>query len=306
MKQLFFDTPGGELTVNIPEIAHLTPAERVWRGLVIQRLQDLTVRSGVVYCGVYPGTNVPSQPPAELDPSREIVYTGIGREIPETVTHHVRSCIALTRLLSSEFPQLFAPDPLTMRDSIIAIFEYHDGDEPFSGDAPDDGSQDKQAKNHRELQTFLHNIEYLSNENLKAQLIKAFVHFQYCTPPHALYSGWTSHERDVAQITRLIDKIDAVLSTLLAERAGHPGHLYYKSEHYHNITADDAHYIELCGTDCISDTWAAHFLHDFHGYYGFTEILGVLHAAVLEVREAWYPWWDDVCNAFGIHPILPA
>lgn len=305
MQQLFFSTPDGELTVNVPEAADLTPAERVWRGLITQRLQDMTVRSGLVYCGVYPDTKMPEQPPASYDPVGQIVYTGIGRDIPETVTCHVRSCIALTRLLSCEFPALFEPDLIATRDSMIGVFEYHDGDEPFSGDTPDDGSQDKQTKNQRELQTFLRNIACLSDEDYKAQLIKTFVHFQYCTPPHALYSGWTARDRDIAQLTRLIDKVDAVLSTLLVERAGHAGRLSYKAHHYGNVTDDDAHYIELCGTDCIADTWAAHFLYSFHEYYGFQEILSVLHAAVLEVRGAWYPWWDDVCKTFGIHPALP-
>lgn len=305
MQQLLFDTPDGELTVNIPEIADLTPAERVWRGLVTQRLQDLTIRSGVAYCGVYPGTKIPEYPPANYDASGRITYTGTGCDIPETVTHHVRSCIALTRLLSNEFPTLFAPDPLTARDNIISLFEHHDGDEPFSGDAPDDGSQDKRTKNYRELQTFIRNIAYLSDSNLKARLIKAFVHFQYCTPPHALYRGWTAQERDTAQLTRLIDKADAVFSTLLAERTGHAGRLAYKAHHYGNVTDDDAHYIELCGTDRIADTWAAHFLYSYHSYYGFREILSVLHAAVLEVRGTWYPWWDDVCKVYGINPILP-
>ncbi len=49
MQQLFFDTPNGGLIVNVPETVNLTPAERVWRGLVIQRLQDLTIRSGMVF-----------------------------------------------------------------------------------------------------------------------------------------------------------------------------------------------------------------------------------------------------------------
>jgi len=305
MQQLFFDTPDGELIVNIPELANLTPAERVWQGLVTQRLQDLTIRSDVVYCGVYPDTRMPEHPPAIRDASGKITYTGTGHDLPETVTHHVRSCITLTRLLSNEFPALFEPNPLATRDNIIAIFEYHDGDEPFSGDTPDDGSQDKRTKNRRELQTFLRNIAYLSNEELKIQLIKAFIHFQYCTPPHALYRGWTARERDVAQLTRLIDKADAVFSTLLAERTGHAGHLSYKAHHYNNITDDDAKYIELCGTDRIADTWAAHLLHDYHAYYGFRAILSVLHAAVLEVRGTWYPWWNDVCKTFGINPHLP-
>lgn len=304
MQQLFFDTPSGELVVNVPEVTGLTPAERVWQGIITQRLQDLTIRSGVVYCGAYRDTTVPKQPPARYD-AGHIVYTGTGCEIPETVTCHVRSCIALTRLLSNEFQALFEPDPLSTRDRMISLFEHHDGDEPFSGDQPDDGSQDKKSKNQRELQTFLRNIAYLSDENLKAELIKAFVHFQYCTPPHALYRGWTARERDVAQLTRTIDKVDAVLSALLAERAGHAGNLSYKAHRYGNITENDKCYIELCGTDRIADTWAAHFVHDFHDYYGFRRILSVLHAAVSEVRGTWYPWWNDACKTFGINPTLP-
>lgn len=189
MQQLCFDTPDGELIVNVPTVSGLTPAERVWQGLIVQRLQDHTVRSGVAYCGVYPAVTIPEQPPAHRDASERITYTGIGQEIPETVSHHVRSCIALTRLLSIEFPKLFGPDPLTTRDSMISLFEYHDGDEPFSGDEPDDGSQDKRTKNERELQTFLRNIAAISDDQLKANLIKAFVHFQYCTPPPCAISG---------------------------------------------------------------------------------------------------------------------
>lgn len=301
MQQLSFDTPNGQLAVNLPEATSLTPAERVWQGLLIQRLQDLTARSGLILCGVYPQTTFYNYPSAHRRSSGSIICTGVGSDIPETVTVHVRSCITLTRLLANEFPALFAPDPLAMRDEMIAVLEFHDGDEPFSGDEPDDGSQDKNSKNRRELQTFVQNISYLSDENLKARLVQAFVHFQYPDPPHALYPGWTAHDRDVAQLTRLIDKADAVFSALLAERSGHAGHLSYKEEHYNGITADDAHYIQLCGTDCISDTWAAHFLHDFHHYYGFRQIASVLHAAVLEVRGTWYPWWGDLCKAFGIH-----
>lgn len=189
MQQLFFDTPDGELTVNVPEIVNLTPAERVWQGYITQRLQDVTVRSGLVYCGVYPSTKLPEQPPARRDSLGKIAYTGTGQNIPESVTCHVRSCIALTRLLSCEFPALFEPDPIVVRDGIIGLFEYHDGDEPFSGDIPDDGSQDKQIKDQRELQTFLCNIASLSDESYKAQLIRAFVHFQYCTPPPCALFG---------------------------------------------------------------------------------------------------------------------
>ena len=305
MQQLFFDTPNGELIVNVPETVNLTPAERVWRSLVIQRLQDLTIRSGMVFCGVYPNSTVPEHPPANYDASGRIAYSGIGCDIPETVTHHVRSCIAFTRLLSNEFPVLFKPNIVATRDNMISLFEYHDGDEPFFGDMPDDGSQDKKSKDERELQTFLRNIAYLSDENLKANLVKAFVHFQYCTPLHALYPGWTARDRDIAQLTRLIDKTDAILSTLLAERTGHAGRLNHKAHHYGSITDDDAYYTQLCGTDRIADAWMAHFLHNYHDYYGFRVILSVIHAAVLEVRGNWYPWWDNVCKTFGINPTLP-
>lgn len=305
MQQLRFDTPDGELIVDVPMVPGLTPAERVWQGLITQRLQDLTIRSGVTYCGVYPGTIMPKQPPAHRNASGQIAYTGIGQEIPETVSHHVRSCIILTQLLSTEFPTLFGPNPLTTRDDMISLFEYHDGDEPFSGDEPDDGSQDKRTKNERELQTFLRNIAVLSDDQLKAKLIKAFVHFQYCTPPHALYQGWAAHDHDIAQLTRIIDKSDAIFSTLLAERTGHAGCLSYKEHHYHNVTPSDTYYAKLCNTDLIADTWAAHFLQGYHDYYGFQEILSVLHAAVLEVRGVWYPWWNDACKTFGIDSALP-
>lgn len=148
-------------------------------------------------------------------------------------------------------------------------------------------------------------LRYLVTANSKPNSSGLSFTSNIVPPPHALYQGWATHDRDIAQLTRIIDKSDAIFSTLLAERAGHAGYLSYKERHYHNVTSSDEYYAKLCKTDLIADTWAAHFLQGYHDYYGFPEILSVLHAAVLEVRGVWYPWWNDACKTFGVHSTFP-
>lgn len=313
---LKFNLPGNKISIDIEDDTPTSsPYERIWNGYLRLRLQDLTVRSGMILYGAYPqmkGIVSPTAKVATLLTKDKFDYTGAGTKHPETVSMHTLGCIGLLCALIDEFPKLFVCEPrpinfsrshrevLQIKDRLITLFLVHDGGEPFEVDFPDDGSWEKEMKNAIELEYFKINIRNISCREVKIQLIKDFVGFQNPTVAN-LFDGWRDYDQKIVQLAKLIDKVDAIFATLKNEKEGHPGFISKKEE----ITTQDQYFIDLCGTSAIADCWAAHFVANYHEFYGFDIIMNLLYVAVVDTRGKWYTWWDKFCEAYPTVKFTP-
>lgn len=272
----------------IKQFANIHPNSLdIWRRYECIRLGNLVVRSGFGLCGCYENYH-PDSPP---NPRH-----------PESDTEHASGCVELVRSLQAYYPELLTPELYHRAEHLL---KDHDLGENEYGDRPDDGSQNRSEKDQAELVGFALAVARLPAA-LRETAISDFICFQDPT-----FTGYSEEVAHLVQLAKVIDKFEAILSGAVYEKSGAPGDLFYKEHHYSALTAQDRHFIQEChGDSSIVAGWLAHATHDYHAYYGFPYMLDVVKAAIIDIRGAWFPWFDEFCNHNHIpkghttHPLL--
>lgn len=257
----------------------------IWRRYETVRLGNLVIRSGFGLCGCYDSY----QP--EPNPRRQ-----------ESDTEHASGCVELVRSLAAYYPNLLLP---RLYPRLEHLLKDHDIGENNYGDQPDDGSQNRTEKDQVELTSFVLATARLPDE-IRRLAIEDFIRFQ--TPLDPVHPKELAQ---MAQLAKVVDKLETILSSAIYEKAGFPGDLTYKRSHYGGITAQDQFFIHASDDDpTILASWLAHATHNYHSYYGFPYVLDIVKAAVIDIRGQWFPWFDRFCKKQGIpkqhiiHPYL--
>ncbi len=211
----------------------------------------------------------------------------------ESATEHASGCVALLEGLNQHH-QLLAPDDYERTRQLLTL---HDLGENLYGDHFDDGSQDSAEKNKVELSYFASAISSLPPA-ARAERLQDFLYFQDPTDSHIPESA-----RPRIQLATIIDKLEATLSSLIYEAHGAGGRLSYKKAYCGRLTSRDYWSIdEADGDDSIVATWLIPVIFYKHDYYGFPYVFDVVKTAVIDVRGAWFPWFDQFCKRHQIPP----
>ncbi len=266
-------------TIEAPSSVHPS-SQKIWHFYERAHQGNYVIRTGLGLCGCY---------------SAYDEFQGIDLQLPESVTAHANSCVTLAHGLQAFYPHLLTPDEYAR---LTTLLKYHDLGENNYQDQPDDGSQNTREKNQAELLEFtLAVIDF--PERIRYTAIKDFVNFQ-----DAQYNYSCDIKRfKIVQLAKVIDKIEAILSGLCYEKNGFVGDLAYKDQHFSRLTEQDRYFIrEIGGDSTLVSSWFAHTLHDYHEFYGFSYVMDILRAGVIETRGAWFPWFDDFCERHHIPP----
>jgi len=272
-----------------PKISQIHPSSlKIWRRYETNHLGNYVIRSGLGFCGAYGPSYNPDAPP--------------NFRRPESDTEHASGCVELMYCLQIFYPNLLTPELFYRAEHLL---KNHDIGENHYGDRPDDGSQDKSEKDRIELKGFILAASYLPT-SARTTAISDFVCFQNPLSPH--------HSPDVArlaQLARVVDKLEAILSGIAHEKLGVSGDMQYKEQHYTPLTDQDRHFIAEAGSDSsLVASWLTHATYDYHQYYGFPYVFDIVKAAVIDVRGTWFPWFNDFCKHNHIpenhifHPLL--
>ena len=166
----------------------------------------------------------------------------------------------------------------------------HDTGEVVIGDIPDDGLRDEPHKIEAE----------------KLQMEKLAQHMPVEDRWRFLYTYQCFERRDVDNagglgvFLALCDKFESLLRQVRYERDGHIGHLGACG-----IVSDrDREVSERVGTDYVLDIWSCAMFDRFESLIGqvklFRDMLGILTAAVIDVRGEAFPWAQRLYFKLGI------
>ncbi len=256
-----------------------SPSAAIWRFYLQMHQGNFVVRSGLGLYGCYQDYD----PKAAPDPHHK-----------ESDTEHVAGCITLVRGLEIFYPKLLSPE---LFQRVQFLLQLHDIGENEYGDQPDDGTQDAAEKDRIELTNLVRATAYFP-KTVRENIISDFIRFQ-----NPCASTYPRDLMRVAQLARVIDKAEAILSGITYEKLGTGGDLMHKKSHYDKATAQDLHGFEMAqGDSSLAAVWSVHFVDKFHSYYGFSHLLGVIRAGITEVRGSWFPWFDSFCKTCNIPP----
>lgn len=257
----------------------------IWRRYETVHLGNFVIRSGFGLCGCYDSY----QP--EMNPRRQ-----------ESDTEHASGCIEIMRSLAAYYPSLLSPKLYRRAEYLL---KDHDIGENNYGDQPDDGSQNRQEKDQVELTSFVLATAKLPTD-LRRTAIEDFIRFQ-----DPLCKEHPKELAQMAQLAKVVDKLETILSGAIYEKSGFPGNLTYKRLYHSDITAQDRYFVHEAGDDpTILASWLAHATHGYHTYYGFPYVLDIVKAAVVDIRGEWFPWFRQFCQRHHIpdehvvHPYL--
>ena len=94
----------------------------------------------------------------------------------------------------------------------------------------------------------------------------------------------------LGQFLYCADKVEAVLQGLIYEDEGRGGDLKIKKD----WTSQDRRGSETTGSTALADVWAVHFLEVTSKMYAQKLFIGILRAAVEDVRGEWFAWINNV------------
>lgn len=279
------DHPISDHQTNSIRLADIisVPSALIWQHYQLAHQGNLVIRSGFGLLGCY--GDLYQQAIAEHNLPRR----------PESDTEHASGCVELVKSFASHYPDLLPPNSYRRAENLL---KYHDIGENQYGDRPDDGTQDKPKKNREELLSFVGAV--YPNPQDREQLIEDFIRFQ-----HPLSKNFTNEERQLAQFSCLIDKVEAILSGIIYEKNGCSGDFQHKAS-WHTVSKQDKFFLERTAPDdSLVAAWSAHFIYDYHEYEFFDIVLEVLKAAVIDVRGEWFPWYENLCAEFDIQSDKP-
>lgn len=258
----------------------------IWQRYEYVHRTNFVIRSGFARCGCY-GTSF-----------RQSYLNGHDYFRPESVTEHANGCLEILHCLESFYPKLLSKDEY---HRAWFLLKDHDNGEIIVNDQPDNGTQDAN-KHEREWQAFEQSVQYFP-DNVAFALKRDFSAFQQPLMP------FPNELNRLAQLARVIDKNEALLSGLFYEAYGTPGDLcHHKS--IEQLSESDQVFIRQTGSTKLVDVFTAHVLRDYHMYYSFPYVFDIVRAGVIAVRKQWFDWIDDFCAnhqippEYIVHPLL--
>lgn len=233
---------------------------QIWQNYAVFKRQTLVMRAGFARMGIYPGTS-----DGRTEPQRS-----------ESVAEHVLGTLELLDEIAMFCPELIS-DAEASRGGRLLL--KHEVGESEIGDIPDDGRRNEAQKNNAELRAMM---RYSQNLPVRygMQLFSDFVDFQ-------------NKESCLAQVLYCIDKLETVLQCVLYEQDGRDVACMDEAL-LRSLSEQDRKYMEKTGSTRIVDNWAAHYLDLIQGFKCAPVFVGILRAAVEDVRGEWFAWCDEV------------
>lgn len=229
---------------------------QIWRNYATFKKQETVMRAGFARVGVYPGT-----PDGRTEPLRS-----------ESVAEHVLGTLELLDEIA-----MFCPEMMSEAETLrcMRLLLKHEVGEVEIGDIPDDGRYDGAKKDENELRVMMRYAETLPAP-YGIQTVHDFVDFQ-------------NKRSALAQMAYCIDKIEAVLQCLLYEQEGRNVTCVDETL-VQNLSEQDRKYMRQTGSAQVVDNWSAHCLDLIRDFWCAPMFVGILRAAVEDVRGEWFPW----------------
>lgn len=232
--------------------------QQIWRNYATLKRQCLIARAGFARVGIYPGT-----PDGKTEPQRS-----------ESVAEHV-----LGTLILLDEVAMFCPEMISDVEMLqcMRLLLRHEVGESEIGDIPDDGRRNETQKNNDELRVMM---QYSRNLPTKygMRMLSDFIDFQ-------------NKSSGLAQLAYCIDKGETVLQCVLYEQDGRDG-ACADEELRKNLSEQDRKYMRQTGSTRIVDNWGAHYLDLIREFECAPVFVGILRAAVEDVRGEWFTWLD--------------
>lgn len=231
--------------------------QRIWQIYRILKTESEVIRSGFGTYGVYD-----YEVGVSFDMNRsesDLEYTA-GMQI-------------LVMLITALFPDLFSEED---KQTMLYTTLIHEVGERKFGDIPDDGNRDEERKNRLELEAVTDILKGLP-EDLAEKVRFDFMAMQM-------------RSSKLGQFLYCADKVEAVLQGLIYEDEGRGGDLKIKKD----WTSQDRRGSETTGSTALADVWAVHFLEVTSKMYAQKLFIGILRAAVEDVRGEWFAWINNV------------
>lgn len=218
--------------------------------------QSQVIRSGFGLYGVY-------------DYNSDQMATAVR---PQSDAEHDYNLSNLIALIALHFPEYISSEEAFM---YLMEAKIHELGENVIGDVPDDGKCDLDWKNAQELKVVTDfEKSFLPGKNTGYAVF--FREFQ---------------ERSTSRGRKLYacDKLDAILTGLIYEAAGHGGDIRNKSRRL-ELSTQDQNNMRRTGSTALVDIWSAHFLDMTEGMREAEIPRLILRMAVENVRGEWFPW----------------
>lgn len=231
---------------------------QIWRNYATFKRQTLVMRAGFARMGIYPGT-----PDGRTEPHRS-----------ESVAEHVLGALDLLDEIA-----MFCPEAMSEMETLrcIRLLLKHEVGESEIGDIPDDGRRNEMQKNESELRAMMQYAETLPAP-YSVQMLHDFMDFQ-------------NKRSTLAQMAYCIDKGETVLQCVLYEQDGRDV-VCADEAMLQGLSEQDRKYMQKTGTTRIVDNWSAHYLDLIQDFWCAPIFVGILRAAVEDVRGEWFPWLE--------------
>lgn len=245
---------------------YLEACQRIWEAYQLYAYHSFVLRSGHWLIGA-------AKPPLDwVDETNVVSQTFYERA--ESDLEHQAKVAWLCSVFASNFPNYFNKVALSYRDWWLAMVvgDVHDTGEIV--DIPDDGNAQHDTKNYDEYLIMKGFLEAYNDKDARDLL--------------ALFASFQDKNSHMGRALYTLDKLEAVLMLLYLEKFDHRGYITNKP----CPTEQDDYTVELIGTDCATDCWAAHMLACIKNFPA--EILGpvltLLEVATKDVRGEEFPW----------------
>lgn len=238
--------------------------KKIWEGYRLYSATAYVIRKGFELVGL-----------SEVGEIENVKNTFLKRG--ESVLEHQAKTAWLCGVFASNFVDFFDGNDMSLADFwyLTTVLLCHDVGEVAIGDIPDDGGAARIDKDVTELKVLLGFTEAYDNVD-SCILLDIFRSFQVKDTKYgeALYA---------------LDKLEAVMTLLLLERNGHTSVNLEKKY----LTEADRYYMELTGTNCAADCWAAHLVVNTKGFSDVVTrpVLTLLETAMIDVRGGLPEWY---------------
>lgn len=162
--------------------------------------------------------------------------------------------------------------------SLFAVALCHDIGEIEIGDIPHDGNALHDTKDEIERKVFEKMSEIYAPEDSRRDRVRE------------IFRDFQDKGNNFGKLLFALDKLEAVLTQLLCEKYGCSGKITAKPY----ATELDNYFMRETGSEKSSDCWAAHMcslVRDFPEWIK-EPVLGLLDAAVRDVRGESFAWWN--------------
>ena len=238
--------------------------KKIWEGYKLYSGTAYVIRKGVELAGL-----------SKVGDSTDVKSTFLKRG--ESALEHQAKMAWLCGAFVSNFIDFFEGKTVTLADYwyLTTVSLCHDVGEVAIGDIPDDGSSDHVGKDAMEL-------EVLSG------FTKAYDEVDGCIILD-IFHDFQKKDTKYGKALYALDKLEAVMTLFFLELNGHSSANMQKK----SLTESDRHYIELTGTTCVADCWAAHLVANTKDFPDVVTrpILALLETVMIDVRGELPEWY---------------